>query len=270
MYRMAVACLLLANHGAAGLAAEEAGSALPLASSSSLDVSRAALLALVHDLPEAIVGDIVPHDPMGKEEKARREAAAMAEIQETLGGGRSPRDGGSGTSPAAAAAAELLGRLYHEYEERRTPESVLVKDLDLLDMQLQAYEYELAWRTPAALGLSSSSSTPPSPSAGPPGVDGGGGGGGGAADLSVFHESVRGRFKTEAVRSWSDEVARRREAAVREGRIVLGGGGGQGQRRLRLNNDEPSDARNRRRLGLAFIGGALACAVLVSRLSRRA
>lgn len=36
-------------------------------------INRCLKLAVVHDLAECIVGDITPHDPMGKEEKHRKE-----------------------------------------------------------------------------------------------------------------------------------------------------------------------------------------------------
>ena len=36
-------------------------------------ICRCLRLAVVHDLAECIVGDITPSDPMGKEEKHRRE-----------------------------------------------------------------------------------------------------------------------------------------------------------------------------------------------------
>ena len=50
---------------------------------SGLDTARAVQIALVHDLAEAIVGDIAPGDGVPAEEKHRGEAAAM----EQLGGG---------------------------------------------------------------------------------------------------------------------------------------------------------------------------------------
>ena len=40
-------------------------------------VTRCLKLAVVHDLAECIVGDITPSDPMGREEKHRREKVHM-------------------------------------------------------------------------------------------------------------------------------------------------------------------------------------------------
>jgi hypothetical protein len=39
-------------------------------------------------------------------------------------------------------AAQRLQELFHEYEARKTKEAIAVKDLDLLDMLIQAREYE--------------------------------------------------------------------------------------------------------------------------------
>lgn len=42
-------------------------------------------LALVHDLAEALVGDITPHCAVTPEDKHRREREAMATLRDTLG-----------------------------------------------------------------------------------------------------------------------------------------------------------------------------------------
>lgn len=66
MFRMAVAALLLpADHG--------------------VDPVSASLIALCHDMPEAIVGDIPPQAPISAAEKHCLEAEAMASMVETLG-----------------------------------------------------------------------------------------------------------------------------------------------------------------------------------------
>lgn len=85
-----------------------------------LDRERALSLAVVHDLPEILAGDITPHDDVPPAEKHRLEAAAADQLL-----GDSPR----------------LRALWQEYDDHITPESVLVHQLDKLDMALQAVRY---------------------------------------------------------------------------------------------------------------------------------
>ncbi|EAT36867.1 AAEL011081-PB [Aedes aegypti] len=82
-------------------------------------------LALVHDLAESIVGDITPYCGISREEKLLKEFSAISEIAELLGPNK-----------------EKLLELFNEYEEGKTPEAKFVKDLDRLDMVMQAFEYE--------------------------------------------------------------------------------------------------------------------------------
>jgi putative hydrolase of HD superfamily len=77
-----------------------------------LDPNKCVKLALIHDLAEAIVGDITPHDTVTKEEKAKLEADAMAKIRSMLGD--------------ALGGAEVEA-LWHEYEEGQTEEAKLLK-----------------------------------------------------------------------------------------------------------------------------------------------
>jgi 5'-deoxynucleotidase YfbR-like HD superfamily hydrolase len=85
-----------------------------------LNRERMLAFALVHDLAEVIVGDITPHDGVAAEDKARREQAAAGELL-----GRAP---------------ELLA-LWRDYEAQDCPESRFVRQLDRLDMALQAVRY---------------------------------------------------------------------------------------------------------------------------------
>jgi putative hydrolase of HD superfamily len=85
-----------------------------------LDRAEVLALCILHDIAEAIVGDITPHDGVSADEKRRREDAAAAAL---LGD-----------------APELL-RLFRDYAERRTPDARFVRQLDKLDMALQAGIY---------------------------------------------------------------------------------------------------------------------------------
>lgn len=84
-------------------------------------------MAIVHDIAEAIVGDITPSDGVPKEEKSRREQEALDHMCKLLGGG--PR-------------AKEIHELWREYEEASSEEAKVVKDFDKVEMILQALEYE--------------------------------------------------------------------------------------------------------------------------------
>ena len=92
-----------------------------------VDRDRLVALAVIHDLAEARVGDLVPGaiDPA---EKHRREAAAIAALAALL-----PAD-----------SADRLVGLWAEYEAGVTPAARLAKDLDRLEMLLQADAYAAA------------------------------------------------------------------------------------------------------------------------------
>ncbi|CAK9171372.1 unnamed protein product [Ilex paraguariensis] len=84
-------------------------------------------MAIVHDIAEAIVGDITPADGIPKLEKSRREQEALDHMCKLLGGG--PRAG-------------EIHELWMEYEENSSLEAKVVKDFDKVEMILQALEYE--------------------------------------------------------------------------------------------------------------------------------
>ncbi|KZV91483.1 hypothetical protein EXIGLDRAFT_648177 [Exidia glandulosa HHB12029] len=97
-------------------------------SDASLDVPRCVMLALVHDLAEAQVGDITPHEGISKAEKRRLEAGAMQNFLHEM----------FHDSPAG----QRIFTLWQEYEDQQTAEALFVKDLDRLEVSLQAHEYE--------------------------------------------------------------------------------------------------------------------------------
>lgn len=135
------------------LAAMAAGDAL------GLDTLRMVRMALLHDLAESVTGDIVPGAvPAG--EKAGIEGAAMAEI---LGGLPGPLRG-------------AYGDAWAEFEEGRTAEAAMVRELDKIEMAAQAAAYS------------------------------GAGGGGGAAGLAEISESARRAVSSRAGAALLGEV----------------------------------------------------------------
>ncbi|KAJ6803962.1 HD domain-containing protein 2-like [Iris pallida] len=91
------------------------------------DRDKLVKMAIVHDIAEAIVGDITPSDGVPKLEKSRREREALDHMCNLLGGG---------------SRAKEIGDLWMEYEENSTLEAKIVKDFDKVEMILQALEYE--------------------------------------------------------------------------------------------------------------------------------
>jgi putative hydrolase of HD superfamily len=83
-----------------------------------VDRGRALALAVLHDVGEARVGDITPHDGVDRAEKRRAEEAALVSL----------------VDPALVA-------LWREYEDGSSPEGRFVKACDKLDMALQAQLY---------------------------------------------------------------------------------------------------------------------------------
>ncbi|WVF70210.1 hypothetical protein IAT40_004999 [Kwoniella sp. CBS 6097] len=96
-----------------------------------LDIPRCVMMALVHDLAEAHVGDITPVEGVPAHVKHQLEEQAMDSFLNEMLGGEGNKD-----------ARQRFRSLWDEYEARETPESKLVKDLDRLELALQAVEYE--------------------------------------------------------------------------------------------------------------------------------
>ncbi|XP_053972809.1 5'-deoxynucleotidase HDDC2 isoform X2 [Hylaeus anthracinus] len=99
-----------------------------------LDKVKIMQMALIHDLAECIVGDITPHDGIPPDVKHRLEDEAMEDICKLLG------DKGP-----------MILEMFREYEKQESPEAKYVKDLDRLDLIMQAYEYEKRDNVPGAL-----------------------------------------------------------------------------------------------------------------------
>ena len=85
-----------------------------------LDRGRALTNAALHDLPEAITGDLIPSDGVSRQNKHLRELAAMDRM----------------ALPSAIRSA------WDAYEAQADPEARFVKQLDRLDMAIQAWVYQ--------------------------------------------------------------------------------------------------------------------------------
>ncbi|XP_003700151.2 5'-deoxynucleotidase HDDC2 isoform X1 [Megachile rotundata] len=115
MYRMAMLSFLVDN--------EE-----------NLDKVKIMQMALIHDLAECIVGDITPHCGIPPDEKHRLEDEAMEDICKLLGN-----------------KGPMILEMFREYEKQESAEAKYVKDLDRLDLIMQAFEYEKREKIPGQL-----------------------------------------------------------------------------------------------------------------------
>jgi len=84
-----------------------------------LNKEKLLTLAILHDLPEVIVGDLTPHDNVSKSEKHSREEAAAQDL----------------------LPPELF-TLWKEGQEKSSPEAKFLHIMDKLDMALQAKQYQ--------------------------------------------------------------------------------------------------------------------------------
>ena len=80
---------------------------------------------------------------------------------------------------SSSGAGERVASLWREYEEGVSPEAVFLKDLDKLEMILQAHEYEMEHDR---------------------------------YDLHAFFESTQDKFKTPVGIAWADQIRSLRTA----------------------------------------------------------
>lgn len=100
-----------------------------------LDMNRVIRMCIVHDLGEAITGDIPSFEKTDAHEKTERDA-----ISELL-------------SRLPQTQAEELGALFAEMDARQTPEAKLWKALDNMEAILSHNEADLATWIPKEYGL---------------------------------------------------------------------------------------------------------------------
>lgn len=89
-----------------------------------LDASKVMQLGCIHDLGEALTGDVLPWDKAAIPDFDERERAGALQ------------------TAAGLKALPKLTALYDEYHAAKTPEAILVRQIDKLEMLLQAYCYE--------------------------------------------------------------------------------------------------------------------------------
>lgn len=89
-------------------------------------------MALVHDMAEALVGDITPVDGVPVAEKHSRESETMDFLTGTL----------LGRSSGGFEQGQGIREVWQEYEDSQTLEAVFVHDVDKIELVLQMMEYE--------------------------------------------------------------------------------------------------------------------------------
>ncbi len=89
-----------------------------------LDPLKLVRMALLHDLPEAVIGDLTP--PQKTAETKEKEKAAMNQILILL----------------PEKQRETYLAVWNEYQEGKTKEAKAVRQLEKIEMALQAKEYE--------------------------------------------------------------------------------------------------------------------------------
>jgi len=156
------------------------------------DSSKCVKLAVIHDIAEAIVGDITPHCGVDKRDKHAREAAAITQMRSMLG------------AAAWEHAGEEMLALWHEYEAGASAEARLMKDLDKLEMILQVQRMRgalSAARCSPFLQAHEYEQRPAAPGEPPP-------------QLAEFFASTDGKFNTPLGRALAAEVVERRTSAA--------------------------------------------------------
>lgn len=88
-----------------------------------LDIGKVIRMALLHDFGEIYAGDIIPSDPVTTEQKAQLEVQSVTEVL-----GKLPQ-------------GERYLKLWQEFEAGASPEAQFVRQIDRLEMGMQASVY---------------------------------------------------------------------------------------------------------------------------------
>jgi putative hydrolase of HD superfamily len=113
----------------------------PRSLSSKINITHCMKMALIHDMAEALVGDITPMDGVKRDEKNRREEITMDYFTNSLLG---KVNGG--------ITGREIKDIWHEHEDGETLESKFVRDVDKLELILQMLDYERAHEHELDLG----------------------------------------------------------------------------------------------------------------------
>jgi 5'-deoxynucleotidase YfbR-like HD superfamily hydrolase len=89
-----------------------------------LDTEKVLKMALLHDLAEAVVGDITPYDNLPLEEKLKKEEIAVYGLLREV------------------PNRDRYLALWQDYVSDQSAEAKLVRNVDKFEMALQAYEYQ--------------------------------------------------------------------------------------------------------------------------------
>lgn len=105
--------------------------ALVYADNAGVDRARAVEIAIVHDLAEALTGDVATrvtdmNNRLLLDEKRRNEYEAVVRL----------------TARYEPQQADRVRSLWDEYEASESPEALFVRDMNLIDMCIQAFVYE--------------------------------------------------------------------------------------------------------------------------------
>lgn len=109
MYRMSIISMLVPNQN--------------------INRDKCVKIAVIHDIAEALVGDITPFGGVTKKEKNRREYETIKYLSSLI-------------KPYNEIFAEEIVELWLDYEEIRNIEARYVKDIDKYEMIQQAWDYE--------------------------------------------------------------------------------------------------------------------------------
>lgn len=109
MYRMSIISMVIPNH--------------------EINIDKCVKIAVIHDIAEALVGDITPFDGVTKQEKHRREYESIKFMSGLI-------------EPYNPKFAKEMVELWLDYEEIRCIEARYVKDVDKYEMIQQAWDYE--------------------------------------------------------------------------------------------------------------------------------